>query len=80
MRNHQRQIWTTLACGLLGALLGAVIWQGLVQPAPAYGQIPDAGAQRKEMIQELQTVNKKLSEVAGLLKELRDLAKEKSKP
>ena len=49
---------------------------------PAYAQIPDSGAQRNEMIQELKTSNQKLAEIAGLLREIRELqaaaAKDKS--
>jgi hypothetical protein len=60
---------------LLGAatlLLVGLLWQGISQPPPAYGQVPDSGAQRQRMIKEMVTTNQKLTEVVALLKQIRD--------
>mgnify|MGYP001392195470 CR=1 FL=1 len=63
--------------GLAAVLVAAALWQGLVRPAPAYGQIPDAGAQRRQMIEELVALNRKMAEANELLREIRDLARQK---
>ena len=52
--------------------LGVLLGQGLLAPRVAQAQIPDSGAQFKEMIQELKTANQKLGEVVNVLKEIRD--------
>ena len=57
--------------GVMLAALG-LLWQGLGQPPPVYAQIPDSGAQRQRMIQEMTTSNKKLTEIVRLLEEIRD--------
>ena len=69
--------WMLFGLGLVAALAGAVLWQGLLRPPPAYGQIPDAGAQRRQMIEELAALNKKVAEANELLREIRDLTKQK---
>jgi hypothetical protein len=62
--------------GGVAVLAAAVLWQGLSAPRVAYGQVPDSGKQRMEMIQELQKANKKLAEMAGYLREMRDAQKQ----
>lgn len=47
---------------LLSQMLGG---NGYV--TPAYGQIPDAGAQRDQLIQEMKTANAKLDRLAAIL-------------
>ena len=51
--------------------------------APAHAQIPDAGAQRLEMIKELQALNAKMEKLVGLLEsgklEVRVLAADENK-
>jgi hypothetical protein len=66
-----------------GLMLGAVLTlaamlaaQSLLHPTPAYGQIPDSGAQRERMIRELTAANKQLKEATTVLKEIRDLQKQ----
>ncbi len=63
-----------LMFALGGVAVGAasLLWQGLATPRPAYAQVPDSGAQRNDMIRELQESNKKLTEIAGLLRQIRD--------
>lgn len=52
---------------LSGCLLGSVASQ--VLPArPAWAQVPDSGAQRNQMVTELQAINSKLSDIEALLK------------
>lgn len=73
-------LWPSILCGACGAILGAALWTALVRPANAYGQIPDAGAQRKEMIQELHSVNQKLGEMTALLRDIREQTRPRDKP
>jgi len=61
--------------GVAVALVGVVAWSALTSPRAALGQVPDSGAQRNDMIKELQESNKKLGEIAGLLREIRDQGK-----
>ena len=64
--------WSAYALGALTlALVGLGAWA--LRPVPAYAQIPDSGAQRLEMITELRTSNQKLTEILGVLREIRDL-------
>lgn len=67
-----RRFWSACALGGVTVVALGLFWQVLAAPRPAYGQVPDSGMQRKVMIQELQTANKKLTEVVGLLREIRD--------
>jgi hypothetical protein len=64
--------WRGYLLGLVTVALLGLLWQGASQPPAAYGQVPDSGAQRNRVIQELVTSNKKLSQIADLLKEIRD--------
>ena len=74
--RHAR-FWTPFLLGSLAALLIMLTWQ-VVTPRVALAQVPDSGAQRNEMITEQKITNQKLTEVAGLLREIRDLqAKDK---
>ena len=72
--------WMPYLIGAVAALAGSFLWQSLTAPRPAYGQVPDSGAQRNVMIKELQTANRQLREVSGYLKEIRDLQKSDRKP
>ena len=69
----KRSFWAAYVFGGLTVLAAALLWQGLGKPPAAYGQVPDSGAQRMEMINELRTSNQKLTEVVALLREIRDL-------
>jgi hypothetical protein len=53
------------------ACVGVLAW-GLAPPPSAGAQVPDSGAQRLRMIAQLRTSNEKLTEIAGLLREIRD--------
>ncbi len=68
-----RRFWPAYLLGGLTVLAAGLLWQGLSKPPAAYGQVPDSGAQRYEMIAELRTSNQKLTEIAALLREIRDL-------
>jgi len=69
----KRGNWAAYVLGGLAVLAAGLLWQGLGRPPAAYGQVPDSGAQRLEMINELRTSNQKLTEVVALLREIRDL-------
>ncbi len=71
--KHERRFWPAYVLGGLTVLAAALLWQGLAKPPAAYGQVPDSGAQRNEMINEQRTTNQKLTEVVALLREIRDL-------
>ena len=43
-------------------------WTGSSPVTPAYGQIPDAGGQRQQIIDELKTLNGKMDRLADTLK------------
>jgi hypothetical protein len=73
-----RGFWRGYLLGLITLALLALVWQAASQPPPAYGQVPDSGAQRNRMIQELVTSNTKLTQIVDLLKEIRDLNKGES--
>ncbi len=75
--SPKRGFWAAYMLGGLTVLAAALLWQGLGRPTAAYGQVPDSGAQRQEMIVELRASNQKLSEIAGVLREIRDLESSK---
>ena len=60
------------ALGVLVVLAVAICGYALFAPRVALAQLPDSGAQRNEMIRELQDSNRKLAEIATLLREIRD--------
>jgi hypothetical protein len=68
--------WRGYLLGLATCVFAGVLWQAVSHPPPTYAQVPDSGAQRNRMIQELMTANKKLSEIADLLKQIRDQKKD----
>ena len=43
-------------------------WTGSSPVTPAYGQIPDAGGQRQQIIDELKTLNGKMDNLMSTLK------------
>ncbi len=43
-------------------------WTGSSPVTPAYGQIPDAGGQRQQIIDELKTLNGKMDRMVDTLK------------
>lgn len=70
--NTARYTWTALLAG--GTIATLALWLISFAPPPqsALGQVPDAGLQRQQMIEELRLSNRKLDEIAGLLREIRD--------
>ena len=79
VRHAQRPSWSAYVLALATVLAGLLLWHGLSSPRAAYGQIPDSGAQFNEMIRELRTSNEKLTEIAGLLRDIRDAQAEPKK-
>lgn len=71
--NRRLEPWLAAVLGGLTVLAAGGLWQALVWPRAAVAQVPDSGLQRKEMIDELRLSNKKLTEIAGVLREIRDL-------
>ena len=57
----------SLALLLAGAMLGGLAQHALA-PRNAQAQIPDSGAQRNDMIRELQAISTGLEEIKALLK------------
>ena len=74
-----KRFWSTFLLGAGSVLIAGVLWSGLSAPPAALGQAHDSGAQRLAMVKELRTMNGKLSEVADLLKEIRDDARKHAK-
>lgn len=70
-----KSFWRGYLLGGATLVLVGLLWQFFSQPPPAYGQVPDSGAQRNQMIQELVSANTKLAEITKLVKEIRDLEK-----
>lgn len=70
---RRRRYWSAYVGGGLTVLAAGLLWQGLTDPPRAYGQVPDSGQQRIEMISELKASNQKLAEAVTLLREIRDL-------
>jgi hypothetical protein len=52
---------------VLQALVIAAQWMGGSGVRDAYGQIPDAGGQRAQMIDELKSLNSKMDKLMGIL-------------
>jgi hypothetical protein len=67
--------WRGYVIGVVTLVSVGLLWLGAPQPPAAYGQIPDSGAQRNQMIREIMNTNKKLAEIADLLREIRDQGK-----
>lgn len=65
--------WRGYLLGGASLLALGLIWSAVSQPPPAFGQVPDSGAQRARMVEELVTANKKLTEITDLLKDIRAL-------
>jgi lipid-A-disaccharide synthase-like uncharacterized protein len=70
--QKKRASWSLIAFSGALLLVGVLLGQGLLTPRAAQAQIPDSGAQLNAMITEMKTTNQKLTEVVGLLKEIRD--------
>lgn len=70
--RHTKSFWRGFLLGGTALLLAGLVWQFVSQPPPAYGQVPDSGAQRQRMIKEMATTNQKLTEAVDLLKQIRD--------
>lgn len=65
--------WRGYVLGGATLVLLGLLWQFVSQPPPAaYAQVPDSGAQRNRMIQEMVTSNKKLTQIVDVLKQIRD--------
>lgn len=62
----------------LMALIAVVLTAALASSptAAAYPQVPDSGAQRMLMIEELRTANRQLAEVVALLREIKAAGKQ----
>lgn len=71
--SRRGRFWSAYVGGGLTVLAAGLLWQSLADPPRAYGQVPDSGQQRIEMISELKASNQKLAEVVTLLREIRDL-------
>lgn len=71
-RMQRPGLWGACAVGAAAALAAALLWHGPAAPPAALAQVPDSGAQRNEMIRELQIANRRLGEIADLLREIRD--------
>ncbi len=76
----RQRLWPGFVLGLACAAVGMLVWVGLVDPRPAYAQVPDSGKQRQIMIAELQTANKQLGQVVKLLTEIRNQDAGEAKP
>jgi len=61
--------------GVVATMLVGSLWLYLTAPPPAFGQLPDSGAQRQEQIKEQKEANRKLAEIADLLRDIRDDAR-----
>jgi hypothetical protein len=57
-----------IAVIVLQALILVSNWTGTSPVTPAYGQIPDAGGQRQQIIDELKTLNGKMDRLMETLK------------
>ena len=75
-----RAAWPSLLIMGVAALALLALGRALSDPPAAYGQVPDAGKQREIMIKELQAQNERLTEIAGLLREIRDRQPAPPKP
>jgi len=56
--------------GVIVVLQGLILlgqWTGSGPVTPAWGQVPDAGAQRNQMIEELRTLNGKVDKLVDVL-------------
>lgn len=61
----------TMGGALMVLVLAFATWPATNPPA-AYGQLPDAAAQRAELVMQARVTNEKLAEIARLLREIRD--------
>jgi hypothetical protein len=77
-RHAPRPSWSWVLV-LVAAAGGLFLWPGLAAPRVAYAQIPDSGAQLNEMIKELRVSNQKLTDIAAVLREIRDAQPKKDK-
>jgi hypothetical protein len=76
MKDAITRSWGAWLLGAATAMLAVAAWTQFWSPQPALAQSPpDAGAQRIEMIKQLESMNTKLGEIAGLLREIRDDAR-----
>ena len=57
-----------VAVVILQTLILVSQWTGQSPVTPAYGQIPDAGGQRQQIIDELKTLNGKMDRMMDSLK------------
>ena len=77
--DPKSRFWSGFLMGGCTAALAGALWLGLSRPPAALAQVPDSGAQRNAMIKELRESNRKLADITGLLREVRDDAR-KQKP
>jgi len=66
---HRNERWWRIALTILVVVTCLRVWiADLRFSEPAHAQIPDAGAQRMALVQELRRTNARLTEVVELLK------------
>jgi hypothetical protein len=75
MSPRRQRSWSAFVLGAATVLAAGLLQQTLLQPRPAFAQVPDSGLQRKLMLEELRQANKTLTEISKTLTELRDLEK-----
>ncbi len=75
----QRRFPIAFVAGVLTTLAALWLWNSLPAPPAALAQVPDSGAQRNEQIAEQRITNQKLTEIAGLLREIRDQGRKDAK-
>jgi hypothetical protein len=58
--------------GVALVIAGAMLGQVFHSPPPVYGQVPDSGAQRRELIALSKQTVERLDKIVGLLSQIRD--------
>ena len=70
--NITRHKRPAMYAGAAIAALVLIIFCLVPSPRTAQAQVPDSGLQRQQMIDELRASNRKLEEIAALLRDIRD--------
>lgn len=71
-RHTQTGFLAPFLLGIAGSALAIALLWAAMAPPPAFGQVPDSGAQRLEMIKQLKSANQKLDKIASILSDIRD--------
>ena len=74
-RHSSSRSWSSFCLGGATVFAGVLLWQTLGNPPAAQAQFPDAAKQRVDLVNEQKNTNKKLTEIAGYLREIRDMQK-----